>query len=402
MAERVLVVDDESSVCQLIQETLEHEGYEVTSADSAKRALTEIRKAEFSLLISDIRMPEMDGIALLQKVRECSPDTEIILLSAVVEVDVAVSALKLGAFDYIAKPFNLDELIVKTKQALEHRRLVHQNRQHLVDREQTIRTEAQQFGAAGAFLWGMRGRERGFDRLSPMGVLSASVAHELNNPLSAILGFSDLILAAGQGADQTRKNAKLIREQGERIRHVTQHLLGLSRDWSSERLVQDLNEVADEALLLAEPHLFTFGKIEVVKDFSAEDLSCPIDRAQVQQVLLQLMINAAQAMSEGGRITIRTYSEDRSEEGLGMGFSVSDTGPGIPLEDQERVFKPFVTTWRGRMGLGLKICTDIVQAHGGTIDLVRDPDEGASFRVWFPCPRPRTTQKGRSRSMACP
>ena len=222
------------------------------------------------------------------------------------------------------------------------------------------------------------------DKMSSIGVLAASVAHEVNNPLSAMIGFSEMLTEMEGVPDEAKKYARVIQLEGQKIHRLAQQLLNISRQGKGERKPQNLNSIVAEVLTLTDHHLTRFQGVEIVKDLSDSDLQATMDRAQVQQVLLNLFLNAAQAMKEGGQLTISTFEEEREDLGEGVGFRVSDTGPGVPEEKVKEIFKPFFTTKRHGTGLGLKICKDIITAHGGQIALEPHMSPGATFCVWIP------------------
>jgi signal transduction histidine kinase len=384
MAERVLVVDDEASVCQILRRKLQREGYDVTAVGSAERAVEEIEEREFDLVLTDVRMKEMDGIGLTRHIKTRRPDTEVILVTAVVDMESAVAALRFGAYDYITKPFNLEEIAIGAKSALEHRRLVLENREYQQELERKVAERTRQLEEKNDTLRHIQGQISHMEKLSSIGVLAASVSHEVNSPLAAIIGFSELILDRQDIDEEIRKFTGLIHQEGEKIRRLTQQLLDLSRQGKSEKEPYDLNDVVNEVLEVADHHLSRFQGVEIETHIHPEPLRCRFDRGKVQQVLMNLILNAAQAMPSGGKLTIRTSAGIGEGGQEGAGFSIQDTGEGVPKDIQERIFDPFFTTKDGGTGLGLKICADIVASHEGTMDLESEPGLGTTFRVWLP------------------
>ena len=218
---QILVVDDEPALCQLLQTKLEQDGHAITTAGSAEQALEEAGRTTFDVVLTDLRMGGMNGIGLTRAIKEQLPDTEVIIVSAVVDMEWAVSALQFGAFDTIAKPFNLEEVSVTVRRALERQRLVHENR--LL--QEGLLGDISVIDAFDADPWGL---DHDVDDPT-VGRMAGSAAHMINSPLSAILGFSELILGREDLDEEVRKFTRLIHEEGKKIREVTRRLRDLAR-----------------------------------------------------------------------------------------------------------------------------------------------------------------------------
>ena len=384
MIDRILVVDDEPAVCQIVERRLQQEGHPVITAGSAERALQEIEEGEFSLIVSDVRMKRMDGISLIRELKERIPDTEVIFLTAVAEVEVAVAALKLGAYDFITKPFNLEELTVKVEGALQRRRLILENREFRDMSRERACQGGRRPGERGALPDTSGGGRTPAEALLTVDLLATAISHEVNNPLGAILGFADLLFESGGDRGDAVKYAELISREGGKILRLTNHLKDLGTSRKIHRRPEDLSHLVGRSLGAARQLVEPFPRVKLVKELSPRELACSVDRDQIRQVLLHLVLNAAQAMPEGGSVTVRTFPEARDELGPGATLTVSDTGEGVSRELRERVFEPFFTTRSGGVGLGLKICRDVVDTHQGALELVEGLDRGATFRVWLP------------------
>jgi two-component system NtrC family sensor kinase len=231
------------------------------------------------------------------------------------------------------------------------------------------------------------------DRLASLGQLAASVAHEINNPLSGVLNLSMLMqrIVTDQGIPPGRVaefRAHLADISGETARagRIVSDLLAFSRRSTPRRGSEDLNALVRKTVALAEHKLKLLG-VEVVLELAAGLPPVPCDASQVQQVVLNLVLNAAEAMAEGGRITVSTRALPRENA---VHLCVSDRGAGIAPEVLSRVFDPFFTTKEeGKgVGLGLAVVYGIVQAHGGDIEVESTPGKGTCFRVVLPLTLP--------------
>lgn len=222
------------------------------------------------------------------------------------------------------------------------------------------------------------------DRLATLGQMVASVSHELNNALTAVMGFTEL-LVADEVPDSLRATADQVQEQAERAARMVRDLLAFSRAEPSEQEAVDVNDLVRRTAALRERELRVENISLVLR--LAEDLPPVVaDHRQVQQVLLNLLLNAEQAISSGpGKGSICISTAHRPAQDCVV-FCVADDGPGIPLEDQDRIFEPFHTTKldEGGTGLGLAVCLAIVAHHEGRLYCESTPGEGARFFVELP------------------
>jgi len=219
------------------------------------------------------------------------------------------------------------------------------------------------------------------ERLSAVGQLVAGVAHEINNPLQAVMGLSELLIEGHDSGDQ-RHDLDQIRVHADRAAKIVRHLLLFARHSALERSIADLNEVARSVVALRSYELRNLG-IELVEHYSLDLPMTVINREEIQQVILNLLMNAEHAVLGSGYpgvVRIRT-----GEAGACAYVEVLDNGPGVPATMASQVFEPFFTT-KGvgqGTGLGLSVSLGIAEAHGGTLEL-RPSDLGACFRLTIP------------------
>jgi signal transduction histidine kinase len=217
------------------------------------------------------------------------------------------------------------------------------------------------------------------DRLSTLGELSAGMAHEIRNPLGSIRGTAEILKDGVDPADPRHEFAEILVREVDRLNRVLENFLRFARQAPPERGLLDLNAVVREVLDLTRRQAER-GDVDVVLRTAALPQLAG-DAGQLRQAFLNLVLNAFQAMPAGGQLTVVTGHDDAQAK-----VSITDTGPGIPVAEQERIFKTFVTTRPDGTGLGLSISQRIVAAHGGSIAVASTPGAGATFTITLPLP----------------
>ena len=220
------------------------------------------------------------------------------------------------------------------------------------------------------------------ERLAMIGQLAAGVAHELNNPLQGIVAYSHLLLEKTPCEDPTTDSIQKIVNQADRCRDIIRGLLDFSRQRKPQKTSSDINRILQECVSLVEKQVL-FQNIQIAKDFEENLPHVSVDTTQMQQVFMNLIINAAEAMDGSGRLTLTTRLEP---VGRSILVSFTDTGHGIREEDMKSLFDPFYTTKEvgHGTGLGLAISYGIVKEHQGTISVESEAGEGTTFIVRLP------------------
>jgi PAS domain S-box-containing protein len=221
------------------------------------------------------------------------------------------------------------------------------------------------------------------EKLSSVGVLAAGVAHEINNPLTTILGYAKLLLEDRGEDDPDRDALELVADEAKRVQEIVRNLLDFSRQETGEIVPGSLNDLIERTLNLAAPDLRKRG-IEVQLELDRDLPLALVDGRRIEQVFVNLVTNASHAMGAGGGTLTVSSGADPARPGA-VFASFADSGPGIPAENRRRILDPFFTTkdpGEGT-GLGLAISQRIVTDHGGEIE-IESPATGAAFRIWLP------------------
>lgn len=218
------------------------------------------------------------------------------------------------------------------------------------------------------------------EKLAAMGTLAAGVAHEVNNPLASISALIQMMQAKENSDEKTKENLKLIQMQIQRITQVTKDMMDFARVREAAKSEVNVKDIIEKSLRLASFDK-SFQKLEIEKHFDADLPEIYADGDQLQQVFLNLLLNARDAMTDGGKISIKTF-QTRNE----LHIEIADTGIGIGKENAKKIFDPFFTTKPAGKGtgLGLAVCYGIITAHGGKIEVSTNEVGGTTFKISLP------------------
>ena len=382
MTERVLIVDDEEDLRYVYTRQLRDDGYLLDTAADGEEAIEKIRVTEYAVILTDMRMPRKDGLAVIAAAREHLPDAEIIVLTGHGSLENALQAFKAGnIFEYLLKPLDdIGVLNTVVARAIERRNLRKHNRE-LFEQLQRAYEELRQ--KSEMLIQN--------EKMSAIGVLAAGVAHELNNPLTAVVGFAQMIaekLKANRPAnwsdteyERAQQALENLVQGAHRARDIVGSLLRFARATKPDaRTLVDINQTLRDAFVFTE-HLLLRHGIMLEKRLAPELPPVWGNSARLQHVFTNLLINAQQATPSGGIVRVIT---ERADEPKGVWVHVEDTGEGIPPDALEQIFEPFYTRKAQGTGLGLSIAKQIVEEHGGEIRVESELGKGARFSVFLP------------------
>ncbi len=367
---RLLLVDDEVHYRDAMLRRFRNQGFAPEQADSGPACLAILERQPIDVVVLDVKMPGMGGMAVLRRIKEQYPKTEVILLTGHANTRDGVDGIKAGAFDYLSKPIELVHLLSKVEQAY----------QKIVFREEKQKTALFKKKIAQQMIVSQR--------LASLGTLAMGVAHEINNPLAIIgeaAGWMKQLLEREALPDFSRKK-EFQKALGKieaailRTRQITHRLLGHVKTSDIVFSTISLADLFDEAVELAAPDADKSG-IQIRSTVGEKVREIWTDPNRLRQMMTHLLSNAVHAVGDGGRITMR--AEDSGHEVL---ITVSDTGSGIPKEHLDKIFEPFFSTKkpRGGAGLGLFVSRGIVDALGGNIRIESTLGKGTRASVRLP------------------
>jgi PAS domain S-box-containing protein len=496
MMARILVVDDEESIRNLMRMTLELDGHAVSTAGDGPAALELFEKESPEVVLLDVRMPGMSGIEILDRIKAINQDAEVIIITGHGDMDMAVDCLRKQASNFLTKPVSEELLSLSLKRSLERVALKKKIKQYtrnleILVREANVELErAYQFreniienspdaivcvrkggeiiifNSAAEKLLGYKkdevigkmnivkvyppggakevmkylrsddfggkgllqktevivldkagdeiptylsaailyedGQEAGSvgiftdlrehrklekqllrsEKLSSLGKLSAGIAHEINQPLTGVLTFAHLLLRKFKDDETTRKDLETIVRETTRIRGIVQGILDFARETPMQKKPRRIEEVLDQTLEIV-VHQQRFFGITLEKQYDQSVPEVVVDSNLMEQVFMNIILNALDAMQGSGTLTVRTRHQNGWAE-----VDFSDTGAGMPEEILDKIFDPFFTTKDSTegmgMGLGLAVSYGIVKNHNGDISVSSKPGKGTTFSIRLP------------------
>jgi len=371
---RILIVDDEPTNVRLLERLLATAGYRhVESTTDSRLALDRYRTHQPDLVLLDLMMPHLDGVAVLEQLRaelRAGDYLPVLVLTADVTLEAKRRALAAGASDFVTKPFEQVEVLLRIGNLLETRRLYLALETQNRTLEQTVKERTERLLQS--------------EKVATMGSLLAGVAHELNNPLAILSGHTQLLRETVTDPAVVRR-AEKIGQAADRCVRIVRNFLALVRQRAPERADVWLGQIVQEAVELLGYELRT-SDVDVDVDIAPGVPRLSGDPHQLHQVVVNLITNAHHAMRRhpGPRRITLTVRHDPSRDQVRL--EVADSGPGIPPDVRARVFEPFFTTKPSGegTGLGLSLCRGIIEDHGGTIDVTSEPGHGARFVIELP------------------
>jgi signal transduction histidine kinase len=356
MPPRVLVVDDESATRELCRDFLELGGCAVDVEEGGQAALDRLSRESYDLVLTDLSMPVMDGLALLKEVKKLYPRTEVMVMTAYGSIASAVEAMKSGAYDYITKPFSRELLAATVRRCLETQGL-----------------KARLEEAQGELLKK--------EKLAAIGSMAAGIAHRMRNPLGIILMCAQYLEGKFRDNSEVASVLSAIEDKAKALEKLIRDFVEYSRGDETQRVPTNIVQLIDEVLKASETRC-RLQKVEVIRRVPARLPSVSLDADRIREAFINIVDNALDAIQlPGERLTVE--AKDSSAGRLQV--VISNTGSCPEPQTLRKMFEPFFTTKETGIGLGLAITRQVVEGHGGTISVQANlPERSTSFVVEFP------------------
>ncbi len=366
----VLFVEDSEDDATLLVRNITRAGYDIffERVDTTKAFEKALEKRGWDIIISDNSMPNFNGLSAIRIRNEKELDTPFIVVSGTISEESAVEIMKAGANDYISKN-NLLRLIPAIQRELKETEV----------RKEKNKLQNQLFQA---------------QKMESIGNLASGIAHDYNNLLTIIIGFSSLLLEQFKNDDAKCEDINAILNAARQAQALTQQLLSFARKKVVLEQVLNVNIIISDTKKMLQRLIGEDIKIETI--LQPEIMNIKADRGQIEQVLINLVCNAKDAMPNGGKIIIRTEYKYFDKEqildlpnlktGNFVHLSITDTGTGMDNETVQHIFEPYFTTKEvGKgTGLGLSIVYNVINKHNGIINVYSEKGKGTTFNIYLP------------------
>ena len=383
MKKTILLVDDEPDIRDVLSLSLADMGYQVYEAENGDEALRIFRDVQPSMVMTDIKMPGMDGIELLKKVKHENPETEVIMITGHGDMDLAIRSLKCEATDFITKPINVDVLELALRRVREKIFMRQKLQEYTENLEKLVRekTELQ-------------------NHLASLGLMIGSISHGIKGLLTGLDGGMYLLDSgfAKKNEAQIKEGWDVVKLRVERIRKMVMDILfyAKERDLRLERI--DVRNFVEAIAAELEPKM-KHQKIEFIRNFNANLGEFEVDETYVHSALMNIIENAIDACAKDTSRKFHKIVFEVRQSKEQVVFDVFDDGIGMAPETQEKLFTPFFSSKGDKgTGLGLFISNAIIQQHSGEIIVKSTPGKETLFRIKIPIMQPESAKvvKGRA------
>ncbi|HKS29292.1 MAG TPA: response regulator [Pyrinomonadaceae bacterium] len=385
---RLLVVDDEESVALTVSEVLRQEGFRVETASSGTEAVKLLEATEYDLVLTDLHMEGGDGISVLSEIQQRSPLTISIVLTGFASVETAIAAMRSGAYDYLVKPCNIEDLKHTVKRGVEHRLLMLREREARARLEEFNRELQKRVEERTIEL--VRRNEELAEANRAKDIFLATLSHELRTPLTPVLGWVNLLKTGALDKSSTMQALDTIERNARLQARLVDDLLDISRIVTGklqfEREPVDLNAIVRAAVDTMRGQA-TQREVALTSALPPAPLVVQGSPVRLEQIVLNLISNAVKFTEAGGQVTVRVEQSDSRASVV-----VEDTGVGIAPEFLPHVFESFrqadgsTTRQHGGLGLGLAIVRALARMHEGGVRAESDGiGKGARFIFTLPC-----------------
>ena len=383
---KLLIIDDERAILEVLDIFLTSEGYEVITAENGKEGLEIFEKegGSINLVITDIKMPEIEGLEVLRRIKAIDKDTEVIVVTGHGDMDSAIESLKYGASDFINKPIRFEALILALERAKQKIAMSRQLKDYTKNLEQKIEERTLELRQAQEELMAS-------ERLATIGETVAGLAHYIKNILTGLRGgmyMVDVGMAKGKPRMQ-QDGWGMVRRNIEKVSDLVLDLLKYSKERMPEPTVCSPNKIVLEGVELMREKAGQHG-VKLSTDLDPNLKEAFLDQDGINDVLLNLISNAIDAClydtntSKVWEVKVKTRLETDARSGEVILFQVIDNGAGMTDAVKAKLFTRFFSTKAGRgTGLGLLITQKIVNEQGGEVSVESEVGQGTTFSVRF-------------------
>lgn len=392
---RVLIVDDDADIRQMVSLYLNKSGFKPVTSENAEVAYKLMEQESFDAIVTDVMMPGEDGVAFLGRVHKTWPEVPVILMTGFAQLQMAVNAIKNGAFDFVYKPFDFDHMRKIVERAVNYSRLQRIEKNYRVELENTVTIRTAELKEAMTELDFVRSAL--LNAANDKNNFMSNISHEMRTPMNGIVGSLELLADEGLTGDKAEYLA-MARHSAEDMMSLIDQLLAFNQGFAPGGATAryDLIDLTDLLRNLIAGQQANFaGKGLFLKLEIAADLPNHIwtDREQLSRLLGILLGNSLKFSDRGGS-SLKVSMQKSDNDAAVLQFELTDSGIGIPEGMLERIFDPFVqgdgsyTRRHGGVGLGLSIARQIAMLLNGQLWADHVPGGGSSFKLSLNIPTP--------------
>jgi len=353
----ILIVDDNRTLCESMKCVLEENGYQVECVFNGNGAIELARNNNYDIALIDIKLPDISGNKVVEKMVDISPSTEYIYMTGYATINSAIEAVKQKqVISYETKPFEIYHILPLINQIIERKRM----------EDALLQTE----------------------KFKSLGVITSGIAHEFNNLLSIIISTAELLGGGFEDEQELKDGLNTIIEAGDDGADIVKNMIKYARSQSkdtSDYIFFDIKYLLKEVIDFTRPRWKIMAEANGIdyhidKEGIREIPEVLCNPTELREVFANIVNNALDAMPDGGRISFKTWSNEDN-----VFVSISDTGSGIHEDVQERVFDPFFTTRRPHgIGLGMSVSYGVIMRHNGKIWIESEDGKGTTFNLSIP------------------
>ncbi|MDA3917658.1 MAG: hybrid sensor histidine kinase/response regulator [Deltaproteobacteria bacterium] len=367
--DKILLVDDEQDIREVIEISLSGSGYTVFTAENGKQALDIFKKEKPLIVLTDIKMPGMSGIDLLRKIKNINPDTEVIIITGHGDTDLAIKSLKYEAIDFITKPISYDALQIALKRAND---------------KIITRCQLEEYTNSLEIL--LREKTELQDHLSSLGIMIGSISHGIKGLLTRLDGGVYLMESAYENSkfDEIGEGLSIFKETVNRIKKMVLDILYSAKERKLKLEKINVAEFAADVAVVIEQKIEK-NKIEFHRDFGSDDIECEMDAKYIHSALINILDNAVDACLADKTKSSHKIVFKVDQDNGNLIFEIKDSGIGMDLKTREKIFNLFYSSKGSKgTGFGLFITDSIIKQHHGRINLNSAIGKGTHFNIKIP------------------
>jgi len=365
----ILLVDDEEDIREVLTISLEDMGYEVLEAENGRIALELFREKKPMIVFTDIKMPGMDGIEILKKIKNENPHTQVIMITGHGDTDVAIKSLKYEAIDFIRKPISIESLEIALNRANEKILTRQQLNQYTESLEELVREKSMLQ-----------------DNLSSLGIMMGSISHSVKGLLTKLDGGVYLIESAlkKDNQEQMEEGLDILKLTTERIKKMIFDILFYSKERELKVENLDLIKFANDVADISEPRALPYN-IKIIREFSNAPDQMKADMEFLLSALINILDNAVDACIEDSSKKSHTINFTIKQDADNIIFEIRDNGVGMDKKTRDKVFNLFFSSKKNKgTGFGLFISQHIIHQHKGFINVKSAKGKGTCIHIKIP------------------